>query len=199
MTTLATILAGIIGWTLICYLVYRFFKSSPGRNRSAWIRRQRGGQPVSIGPLPYQKKWYLLSPAERDFYDVLCQAAGDRYLIFAKVRLLDLLWLPQNLPNRQLHMNRVQAKHVDFVLCDPKSVAPALVIELDDASHRLPERQERDIFLNELLQAAGIPLLRVPVRKSFSAPALRGQILETLGVGSRQETGAERRLSLGTT
>lgn len=154
------------------------------------MRRQRGGQPISIGPLPYQKKWYLLSLAEWDFYQALRHAVGDDYLIFAKVRLLDLLWLPQNLSNRQTHMNRVQAKHVDFVLCHPQTVAPALVIELDDASHQLPERQERDIFLNEVLRVAGIPLLRLPVRKSFSTPALRDQILETLGVQSRPETGA---------
>lgn len=79
---------------------------------------------------------------------------------------------------------------MDFVLCHPQTVAPALVIELDDASHQLPERQERDIFLNEVLRVAGIPLLRVPVRKSFSAPALRGQILDTSSVYSRPETGA---------
>ena len=190
MATLGSILAGIISWALIGYFVYLYFKPSPGRKRSAWMRRQQDGQPVSTGPLPYQKKWYLLSPAERDFYDALRQAVGPGYLIFVKVRLLDLLWLPQNLPNRQAHMNRVQAKHVDFVLCHLQTVAPALVIELDDASHQLPERQERDIFLNEVLRVAGIPLLRVPVRKSFSAPALRGQILDTSSVYSRPETGA---------
>jgi hypothetical protein len=117
--TLGLILAGVITWALIGYFVYRYFKSSPGRNRSAWMRWQQDGQPVSTGPMPYQKKWYLLSPAERDFYEALRQAVGNRYLIFAKVRLLDLLWLPQNLSNRQTHMNRVQAKHVDFVLCHP--------------------------------------------------------------------------------
>lgn len=190
MATLESILAGIITWALIGYVVYRLFKPSPWRNRSAWVRRQRDGQPVSIGPLPYQKKWYLLSRAERHFYDTLRQAVGNRYLIFAKVRLLDLLWLPQSLSNRQTHMNRVQAKHVDFVLCHPQTVAPALVIELDDASHQLPERQERDLFLDEVLRVAGIPLLRVPVRKSFSAPALCGQILDTLGVRSQPETAA---------
>ncbi len=63
------------------------------------MRGQRGGQPSSTGPLPYQKKWYFLSPAERDFYETLCWAAGDCCLIFSKVRLLDLLWLPQNLSN----------------------------------------------------------------------------------------------------
>ncbi len=190
MATLGTSLAGIIIWALIGYCVYRLFKPSPWRNQSSWIRRERGGQPVAFGPLPYQKKWYLLSPAERDFCKTLRQAAGDHYLIFAKVRLLDILWLPQNLSNRQLHMNRMQAKHVDFVLCHPQTVAPALVIELNDASHQVPERQERDIFVNEVLRVAGVPLVRIPVKKSFSASALRGQILEALGVRSQQEAGA---------
>ena len=103
-----------------------------------------------------------------------------------------------HLVNRILYIRRVASKHVDFVLCHLQTVAPALVIELDDASHRLPERQERDIFLNEVLRVAGIPLLRVPVRKSFSAPVLRGQILEALGARSRQEADAGKRLSLGT-
>lgn len=190
MLTSVTILTGIITLALIGYFIYRLFQSSPGRHRLAWVRRQRAGQPVSIGSLPYQKKWYLLSPAERDFYQTLCQVAGDRYLIFAKVRLLDLLWLPDNMNNRILYIRRVASKHVDFVLCHPQTVAPALVIELDDATHRLPEGQERDIFLNEVLWVAGIPLLRVPVRKSFSAPVLRGQILEILDVGSRQDADA---------
>lgn len=190
MEAVGSILAGIIFWSLIGYFVYQRFKPSLWRHRFTSMRRQQGRQPVAIGPLPYQKKWYLLSPAERDFYDALRQAVGNRYLIFAKVRLLDLLWLPQNLPNRQMHMNQVWAKHVDFVLCHPQTVAPALVIELDDASHQLPERQERDIFLNEVLRVAGIPLLRVPVRKSFSASVLYDQILDTLGVRSQPETAA---------
>ncbi|MER3423918.1 MAG: hypothetical protein C4293_12480 [Nitrospiraceae bacterium] len=190
MDILGTILAGIITWALIGYCIYRFFTSSPERHRPAWIRRQRGGQPVSVGPLPYQKKWYFLSPAERDFYETLRQAVGNHYLIFAKVRLLDLLWLPDNMENRLLYIGRVASKHVDFVLCHSRTVAPALAIELDDASHQAPERQERDSFLNEVLRVAGIPLLRVPVRNTFSAPALRSQILDALGARRQQETGA---------
>ena len=190
MANLGTSLAVIIFWSLIGYFVYRRFKPAYGRNTFVWVRRPRDKPTVAIGPLPYQKKWYLLSPAERDFYEVLHQAVGNRYLIFAKVRLLDLLWLPDNMENRLLYIRRVASKHVDFVLCHPQTVSPALVIELDDASHQLPERQERDIFLNEVLRVAGIPLLRVPVRKSFSASAVRDRILDTMGVRSQAETAA---------
>jgi hypothetical protein len=32
-------------------------------------------------------------------------------------------------------MNRIDRKHVDFLICDPGSMAPALAVELDDGSH----------------------------------------------------------------
>lgn len=35
-------------------------------------------------PLPYQRKDYLLSKAERSFFGVLQKAVGNRYLIFAQ-------------------------------------------------------------------------------------------------------------------
>lgn len=155
MDAVGSILAGIIFWSVIGYFVYQRFKFSHGRNRSSWMRRQRGGPSVAAGPLPYQKKWYLLSPAERDFYDALRQAVRDRYLIFAKVRLLDLLWLPDKMENRLHYIGRVASKHVDFVLCHPQTVAPALVIELGDASHQLPERSRgSDTFIAAVLCGA---------------------------------------------
>ncbi len=131
--------------------------------------------------LPYQKKWYLLSQSERSFYQSLREAAGEGLLVFAKVRLLDLLWLPENAGRRQHYMNRVMSKHVDFVLCDRQTIAPILVVELDDSSHRRAERQERDRFVDEVLHTAGLPILRVPVRHSFVSNELRVLIQKTIG------------------
>src|SRR5688500_3263755 len=72
------------------------------------------------GPLPYRRKDYLLTKAERSFYEVLrLSLANDPDLIiFAKVRLLDLLWLPKGTAKAQSHRNKVQSKHVDFVICE---------------------------------------------------------------------------------
>jgi hypothetical protein len=78
--------------------------------------------------LPYRKKEHLLTAAERSFYGVLRGVIGDDIVVFAKVRLIDLVWMPQGTENRQSHMNRVVSKHVDFVLCDSENVAPLLAI-----------------------------------------------------------------------
>jgi len=135
-----------------------------------------GISPMPTRHLPYRRKDYLLTRAERAFFSALCQAVGEDYLLFAKVRLADLVFLPKGTESRQTHFNRVQSKHVDFLLCDRSVIRPLLAIELDDSSHAAFARRERDDFVDAALAAAGLAILRVRVRASYSAPDLRRQI-----------------------
>jgi len=130
--------------------------------------------------LPYQRKDYLLTKAERSFFGVLQNAIGNRYLIFAKVRLADLVFLPSGTEKRQSHLNRIQSKHIDFVLCDHDIVRPLLAIELDDSSHNRTDRQDRDAFVDSALSAAGLPILHVPARASYNVQELANAIQQKL-------------------
>ena len=75
-------------------------------------------------------------------------------LVFTKIRLADLVYMPKGTANRQTHFNRIQSKHVDFVLCPRDKLSPVLVIELDDASHEEEARRDRDTFVDAALTAA---------------------------------------------
>jgi very-short-patch-repair endonuclease len=118
----------------------------------------------------------LLSKAERSFFGVLRQAVGDEYLIFAKVRLADLFWIPKRAGSRQRHLNRVSAKHIDFVLCDHEAIRPLLAIELDDSSHARSDRRSRDAFVDAALAAAGLPLVRIRARTGYNVGELKAAI-----------------------
>lgn len=120
--------------------------------------------------LPYRRLDSVRTPAERSFYGVLCDALDGRFTIFAKVGLADLLGLPAGTVSRRAYLNKIDRKHADFVLCAPDNLAPLLVIELDDSTHRGFLQKERDTFKNEALEAAGLPILRVSARRSY-APA----------------------------
>ncbi|MGI5917257.1 MAG: DUF2726 domain-containing protein [Anaerolineae bacterium] len=77
--------------------------------------------------------------------------------------------------------NRIDRKHVDFLLCDPQTMAPLLGIELDDSSHRRPDRRARDELVDRIFESAGLPLLRVPARfDGYNAATLREKIDEIL-------------------
>jgi hypothetical protein len=49
---------------------------------------------------------------------------------------------------------------------------PLLGIELDDASHRQPGRQERDRFVESVFATAGLPLYRQSVRSTYNVAEL---------------------------
>ncbi len=146
-----------------------------------YIRNQKsrtGSQIAEIGsgPLPYLKKDYLLTKAERAFYDVLSIALAGRYNVFAKVRMLDLFYLPKGTKNRTGWNGRIIQKHVDFVVCDPKTLGPVACIELDDASHDVEERQERDAFIDKVFEAAGLKLHHVRAAISYDPKAIQTMI-----------------------
>ena len=131
--------------------------------------------------LPYRRKDFLLSRAERSFFGVLQQVVADQYLVFAMVRLADLVYIARGTEKRQSHFNRIQSKHIDSVLCDKNAVRPLLAIELDDSSHKRNDRRDRDSFVDSALQAAGLPLLRVPARKGYNPDDLRQSISDAIG------------------
>lgn len=125
----------------------------------------------------YRLRDDFLSPAEAVFLRVLREATGDGALICPKVRLADLIYAPRQ-EERQAALNRVTRKHLDFVLCDDQTLRPVLAIELDDRSHARPDRRERDEFVDRVLAAVGLPLVRVPVRQSYDTRALVATLAE---------------------
>jgi len=139
----------------------------------AWMGlKQFAPRPADVAVEREDTKYQVaefLSPAERSFFGVLQQAVSDRYVLFAKVRLADVVE-PVNTLDRssmQSARNKTQSKHVDFVLCEPKTLAVLGVIELDDASHGRRDRQDRDAFVDTALAQARIPVLHFPARQSY--------------------------------
>jgi very-short-patch-repair endonuclease/predicted RNA-binding Zn-ribbon protein involved in translation (DUF1610 family) len=150
---------------LISYIVYR----------ELYIKRRKVNSPeqdfipTDNSTLPYKKKDYLFSNAEKSFYGVLKLILKDEdFSIFAKVRIGDLLYLPNNTPNRQMYWNKIQSKHVDFVICDNNHVKPILAIELDDSSHSYSYRVDRDLFVNKALHEAGLNIIRVKASNTYN-------------------------------
>jgi hypothetical protein len=140
---------------------------------------------------PYERHDALFTPAERSFMGVLHQALGDEYQVFAKVRLSDLVKVRAGLSNsrRQSAFNRIASKHVDFVLCTPHDYSVVCAIELDDSSHQQARRRQRDDFVNKTFGVAGIPLVRLPVKHSYSVHDVQA----TLAAALSQETFAASR------
>jgi len=122
--------------------------------------------PAAPADYTYALRDDFLARAEASFFHVLRAAVAADYLIFPKVRLADLVFPPRQ-EGQFGAWQRINRKHVDFVLCDPRTLRPLVALELDDRSHRRPDRLERDAFVDRVFADAGLPLVHVPARRSY--------------------------------
>ena len=154
--------AGWIAWAALAAVVL-----------AAWAARRRVDLPYVAAPA-------LLTPAERAFFAVLRQAVGSDLLLFAKVRLGDILQIEAGVSGQRRFaaFGRISSKHADFVLCDARTFAVVGVIELDDRSHQRRDRRERDRFFDAALAKANVPVLRVPARRTYDVRRLRASLAE---------------------
>ena len=126
----------------------------------------------------YRENRYFLSPAERSFYGVLQQLVSGYAVVFAKVRIADLISQQKGLSRSdwQRAFNVISSKHVDFVLCDPNDLSVKLIVELDDSSHKKEKAKRSDEIKNTAFASAGIPMIRIKAAKSYSISDLTAQV-----------------------
>lgn len=108
---------------------------------------------------PYEPR-ELLTKREASFYSILAPIVDDLDLqLLVKLRLADIVGVKSGQDHYMSYFNKIKAKHTDFVICDPESLQVLVAIELDDPSHERPDRIERDLFVDKVYEASGIPLL----------------------------------------
>ncbi|MBQ7331392.1 MAG: DUF2726 domain-containing protein [Oscillospiraceae bacterium] len=106
----------------------------------------------------YQRK-YLLTRNEYQEYMTLRKIAAEKDLIICpKVRLLDIIEPRKGEKDYRSLFFKVQAKHVDFVICD-KELRIKAILELDDNSHDQKNRQARDTFVDQILTSVGYKVI----------------------------------------
>lgn len=124
----------------------------------------------------YEAITELVTKAELNYYKHLISVASKRgYRIFSKVRLGDLIQVRKGLDDKTklILNNKIQRKHIDFVVCDPKSLKVLAAIELNDRSHNRADRIKRDEEVRTALLMANIPLYEVECHRSYSEDSTR--------------------------
>ena len=149
-------------------------------------------QKQAAGPaeFPYKKVDVLFSPAERSFFGVLNQAVGNNAQVFGKVRVADVI-VPKKGMSRsqwQTAFNKISGKHFDFLLCDKNDLSVLCAIELNDSSHILKKRKDRDKFLEGACQSANVPFIQIAAKNTYSISEIKQSIAAYLPGSQSQDT-----------
>lgn len=165
----------LIGVMVAIGLGLKFFTKNNFSNEKA-EKKEEKKKPL----YKYKRKDFLISRPEHEFFDILVGVVGSKYNIFTQVHLPTILEhkvVGQNWKGAFSHIN---GKSVDFVVCDKAYIKPLLAIELDDKSHEREDRIERDGIVEQMLEEAGMPLLRFGNNGSFNKEEISRLILEKL-------------------
>ena len=122
-----------------------------------YLWRRRPKNPFENGSaLPYLRR-ALMTESELDVYALLLDALPE-YMVFAQVQASRVLEVPSG---RETYywLNFISRLSYDFVICRTDGT-PIAAIEIDDASHSRPDRQEVDNRKNKATEAAGVAILR---------------------------------------
>lgn len=153
--------------------------SAKNDSKSSTIKTGEDSQQVIAHP--YHLRDNFLSPAEYSFFKVLEQVLADRAFLCTKVNLSDIFWVKaDDYGQRRAYTNKIDRKHIDFLLCDSTTMQPILGIELDDKSHKRKDRQARDVFVDQVFAAANLPLLHIVAKRTYHTESIAAQIASYL-------------------
>lgn len=120
------------------------------------------------------KKCFIMTLNEKNQFTKIKKTTDELGLwLFTKVRMLDIV---EPIYKNQTLINKIINKHLDFVICNTTGNT-ICVIEIDDSSHNTPDRKESDRIKNEVLETAGIPLIR---SYGINEEELKKQLIEII-------------------
>lgn len=148
---------------------------------AAAIAAKIKGQGSGKSDVYYLRK-AIFTPAERSFLGVLDSLVDQDIRVFGKVRLEDIFGVQKGLDRaaRTAARNRINRKHVDFLLVRASDLTPICGIELDDSSHEEDDRKERDQFVDAVFASGGIPLLHFTAAKAYNPTDVAAKISAAL-------------------
>lgn len=112
--------------------------------------------------LPYKKRDDFLSASELSFYRALSLFLENKATICPKVAVKEIVFIGSGVgKNYMKFFNRISQKHVDFVLCDVRTMQVICVVELDDLSHQREARKQRDAFIDLVFATSQIPIFHI--------------------------------------
>ncbi len=112
----------------------------------------------------------VMSEVERQLFSRLIEAFPEK-LVLPQVQLCRFVEV-RKVPRRMAVLNRYNRLSADFVICNADAVVES-VVELDDRSHNREAARSRDAKKDGVLNAAGIPVVRLQARAIPSAGDLR--------------------------
>lgn len=122
----------------------------------------------------YEVKNSLITPTEQSFFVALKEIVPQGYMVFPQINLAAFIDRTDN-----VSFHNELFRNVDFLITD-ETYKPKIAVEINDLSHLDKERKERDEKVSNILEEAGIPLLKLWTSYGVNRDYIKKKIEELL-------------------
>ncbi len=134
-------------------------------------------------PFPFYKRSQLFTQVERSFLQLLEKAVGEQYKIINRVKLADILELRDSTDTKtkRAALLKLNAKYLDFVLCNNEDMSIVAVIDLVNNTSKTGHKAVPDWFVSGALEASGIPYIRMKIKAGYTVADIQQGLAAKLG------------------
>lgn len=125
-------------------------------------------------PFLYEAKQSLVTKTEMEYLKCIQSLLPDTCLIQTQANLASFI----RRTDGAKYQNELY-RNVDFIITD-LAYRPLLVIEINDQTHLIPERRERDKKVACICEEAGIPLIKLWTSYGVNREYIKKRLTETL-------------------
>ncbi len=138
------------------------------------VVQKRAAKQTPLKESQYKLKGALLTPNESVFYNALVAAVGGNGVVMSKVVMSQIV-TPKTADKKTWFIanNRMARSYFDFVICDPRSFEPRVVIELDNGKELDKGKIERQKLIMQVCKTANLPLIGSHIKYSYQVGRLR--------------------------
>ncbi|MDK2742039.1 MAG: DUF2726 domain-containing protein [Nitrospira sp.] len=143
--------------------------------RKRFRRSSRQLVPFVIPPDAVISPAPLIVEEEVALYNLLRMVVQEQYLVFTQVPLWSFIAVDAPDTVRSHVLRHLALKRVDFALVHPGSCHVEQVVQIEQESPQ-PHQAERQRVIESVLDAAGIKLMKLRSKKTYSLPDLAAQL-----------------------
>jgi hypothetical protein len=155
------IIVGAIIW------LWRYLAAVRRRKRRASSFALPAGVIINSAP--------LLLEEEVALYNLLRMVVQERYLVFTQVPLWSFVSVETTGPVHSQVMRHMALKRVDFALVHPGSRQVEQVVQIEQESPHLQQIEQQHV-IESVLDSAGIKLMTLQAKRSYSLPDLAARL-----------------------
>ena len=133
--------------------------------------------------LPFKRKEFLMNIPERKFFEELQNIISDNHVVFPQVLLSSIVKVISSRKDFWKYYNKINRKTIDYVIFEKPYFMPVLAIEYDGRTHDRDDRQERDDFVDNVLNSAGIKSFHIKHQKNINFEEVKNKAVEMAKAG----------------